>query len=112
MDLRGQRIARERQLRVRDSADQPAGESARRLVGEPFAHGGSEPRAESCGRDRRVQQLGARAGLDEHAGEQVVEVENLDTTFRECIRERVVLLARTLHPEDVVEEEIVLVAGA
>ena len=49
--------------------------------------------------------------MRERLGEQLLEVEHLDAAVGERVGERVVLLAGALDPEDVVEQQRVLVAG-
>ena len=49
------------------------------------------------------------AGILERLREEVLEEEDLDPALGERVGEGIVLLPRPLHPEDVVEEKVVLV---
>ena len=86
------------------------GQLAGVAAGQPVAQPGSEPRAEPGGGDRRVEHLVAGAVKLQRLLEQAVQVEHLDAALDERVGERVVLLARALDPEDVVEQQRVLVA--
>ena len=82
-----------------------AASSAAGCVEQPLRDGEPESGAEPCGGDGAVEHLGAHVAVGEHVGEQLVEVEHLDAALGERVGERVVLLARALDPEDVVEQQ-------
>ncbi len=60
--------------------------------------------------DDPVEQPGPGLLVLHRLGQQVVDVEDLDPLLDEGVGERVVFLAGHLHPEDVVEEQVVTVA--
>jgi hypothetical protein len=50
-------------------------------------------------------------GVRQHLREKLLQVEHFDAGFGERVGEGVVLLVRPSHPEDIVEAQLVLVAG-
>jgi hypothetical protein len=108
--LRAERGARERQLVVGDAADQPIGQLDRRYGGQPLGDGRPEVGPEIDGGERARDHVVADRGLRERLGQQLLEVEDLDAAVGQRIGERVVLLAGALDPQDVVEQQRVLVA--
>ena len=63
----------------------------------------------SSGRSLRSQHPLARPAVRERLGEQLVEEQHLDAALAHQVDERVELLARAAHPDDVVEQQLVAV---
>lgn len=97
----------------------PLGHAADERLGQFGCGQGLEGRAEVVGGEGAVLLLVEDAVQDERAGrrdrqglgEQVAEEVDGDAPVAQHVREAVVLGARPAHPEHVVEEEGVLVAG-
>ncbi len=80
------------------------------IVQRGLAEGRPEYRPEEVRCEGALDDLEPHLGPHEDVREEVGQVEDLDRPFTEGVGERVVLLPRPLHPQDVVEEERVLVA--
>ena len=76
---------------------------------QPLAHLDRQAGPEVDRVERARQHLGAHRVVAQHVGQQALEVEHLDAAIGERVRERVVLLAGAADPEDVVEQQRVLV---
>ena len=61
--------------------------------------------------DAAVEHPGARLLVLERLGQQLVQVEHLDAALAHLQHEVVVVLLRLLHPEHVVEQQIVALPG-
>ena len=107
-DLGSQERAQEWQLVVGDARDRAGRCSGRGGPHEPLATARAE-RAPTPRCQRVLDAPGARAAGGECLGQQLMRYEHLDPAFDERVGERVVLLAGPLHPQHVVEQEIVLV---
>ncbi len=93
-----------------DAADQALGQLHGRHLVEPGANGLGDSGADAEGRDAPVEHPIARRLVLQGLGEQVVQVEHFDPAFLHLQYEVEVVLASLLHPDDVVEQEVVAVA--
>jgi hypothetical protein len=107
--LRGERVGPERQLAVGDATDQPLRELLTGERAEPFADLRSEVRPERGSRQGLLEHRLVGIAELERLAKQLVQVEDFDAAFDQGVRERVVLLAGTPYPQDVVEQQLVLV---
>ena len=104
-----QRLGFERKLVPGDAADQPVCRLRRRHGLEPQAGCGTERRLQVRGPESPFEHVLARGPVGERLREETLEKENLDSALGQGVGEGVVLLAGPLYPEDVVEEQVVLV---
>ena len=81
----------------------------RQLV-EPCAENRRQAGPDVIGRNAPVEDPGTRLLLGERLGQQVVQLQHLDTALPHFQHEVVVVLLGFLHPEDVVEQQIRAVA--
>ena len=83
----------------------------RRQLVEPRPHGVRRSQANGIGRDAPVEhELAAVFGFQGFC-EQIVQLEHFDTTLLHLQHEVVVVLLRLVHPQHVVEQKILAVAG-
>ena len=101
-----------RQIRYGDAADEMDGEPHGRHLIQPGAHDlhGGDP--DGVGGDAAVEHELPRLRIVERRCQQVVQVQHLDPALLHLQHEVVVVLLRLVHPDDVVEQKVVAVAGS
>lgn len=107
--LAGEPLGLEGKVLPGDAADQPGGELLRREAVQPLMGGLLQVRPDHRRLEGVLHELVADAGVGEHVGQKLLQVEHLDTALGQRVGEGVVLLPRALDPEHVVEEQLVLV---
>ncbi len=100
-----------RRVEDRDAPDQVLGELRRRHLVEPRAQDRSGELADVVHRDAPIEHPGAGVRIDERLGEEIVQLEHLDAALAHLEDEVVVILLRFVHPEHIVEEQRLGVAG-
>ena len=106
---RGDDVGRE--LGQRHAARQARCQLLGRHLGHPRRQLAGEDRGDLLRAQLALQHPLARGRIRERLGQQLVEQQHLDAALAHHVDERVELLPRAAHPDDVVEQQLVAVRG-
>src|SRR5262249_5997109 len=100
-----------RYVRKRYTADKVVDQFRRRHFVEPRTEDLRNNAADTVRRDPPIQDPGARVGIRDGFGKQVMQLEYLDATLLHLEHEIVVILLGLVHPEDIIEQKVAAIAG-